>query len=162
MTTRVPLRARDGSVRAYALIDDEDAPDILAHTWYLGARGYAMRQIRMSRTKMRAEFIHRRILGLEHGNPLQADHINHDKLDNQRGNLRVVTCAQNNQNITGTRALSGIRGVHWRADRGKWMARIILNRKMYSGGHFDTREEAEQAAIALRRKLHSHAPASLT
>lgn len=38
------------------------------------------------------------ILGLAHGDPRQAEHKNHDTLDNRRENLRIATCTQNMYN----------------------------------------------------------------
>jgi hypothetical protein len=46
-------------------------------------------------------YLHRLILGLEPGNPLVCDHINRNKLDNRRANLRVVTQKENCANRGG-------------------------------------------------------------
>ena len=42
--------------------------------------------------------MHRVVLGLSDG-PRQGDHINHNTLDNQKCNLRVVTHRQNHENM---------------------------------------------------------------
>jgi hypothetical protein len=156
----IPLRARDGSVRAHALVDDVDYAELSLVPWYLGSRGYAMRQLHYRRpdgTKTsHAEFIHRRVLRLERGDPREADHINRDKLDNRRRNLRVVTRAENEQNKTNIRGASGVRGVHWNKSRGKWMARVTINGKMKHRCYFDTVDEAAAAAAALYAEHHPY------
>lgn len=54
------------------------------------------------------------------------DHINGDKRDNRRANLRVVTFAENVQNRTRLPAnnTSGIRGIVWDRNRSKWIAQV--------------------------------------
>ncbi len=42
-------------------------------------------------------YLHREIAGLTPGDGLEVDHINNDRLDNRRSNLRVLTHAQNRQ-----------------------------------------------------------------
>jgi hypothetical protein len=163
MSKQIPLKRRDGSIAAFALVDDKDYDGLSSLSWYLGSRGYAMRQYREptdppGQKRNRAEMMHRRILGLPPGDKRQSDHINRNPLDNRRENLRIVTHAQNQQNKIGSRARSGVRGVHWQAGRDKWMARVRLDGKLYTRCYFDTIEEAAAAAAELRRRLHTHAP----
>jgi hypothetical protein len=64
--------------------------------------------------------MHRVILGLGNDDPLDPDHINHDRIDNRRSNLRPVNQSENNANRQKTRGTSRYKGVYW--DRGKWVA----------------------------------------
>jgi hypothetical protein len=75
----------------------------------------------------------------------QTDHINHDGLDNRRGNLRPVTTIQNQQNRR-PRAIasSKYKGVCRHRDR-KWLARICINGTQYHLGLFVTEEDAALA-----------------
>lgn len=152
----IPLRQRDGRVAAIALVDDEDA-DLATERWHLSSRGYAQRQVYKGRVDGRdireLELMHRRVMHLRRGDALQVDHINRDKLDNRRANLRLVTQAANNLNVDGGYGRSRVRGVHWRADRGKWFVRLTINRKQHLGGSFANVEDAERAAIAMRERL---------
>lgn len=78
------------------------------------------------------------------------DHINGNKLDNLRCNLRVVTNKQNvwNNGIRNDNS-SGYRGVWYRKERCKWQAEIKANGKKYSLGCYKTPEEA---AIVYNKK----------
>lgn len=51
---------------------------------------------------------------------------------------------------------SGYRGVDWHKQLGKWRVRVGHNGRYYSGGLFTDVEEANAAAIELRKKLYTH------
>lgn len=89
---------------------------------------------------------------------MQADHRCHQRNCVRPEHLRLVTNAQNQQNLRGaTRAsTTGIRGVRWRKDRRKYQVQVRLNGKAYFAGYYDTLEEAEMAAIAKRKELFTH------
>lgn len=70
------------------------------------------------------------------------DHKDRNKSNNILSNLREATKRQNNLNTCYRRKDGGDIGVYYRADRGKWRARIKVNGKYISLGCFDTEEEA--------------------
>lgn len=72
--------------------------------------------------------------------------------------LRPVTAKQNQENRAGVRAhsRSGVRGVVWSSQAGKWMARVGHNRKQYNGGFFSDVSEAAEAIKELRNRLFTH------
>lgn len=74
------------------------------------------------------------------------DHINHNKLDNRKCNLRKCTRGQNNINI-GKRInnTSGYTGVFYKKDRQKWGARININGEKHSLGCYINKEDAIKA-----------------
>lgn len=155
-TVRVPLRARDGSVRAYALIDGADAAWVNQWRWCL-TRGYAIRRER--RENNRTVYLHRELLGLPRvGDGRQGDHIDRDRMDNRRANLRVVTSGENRQNVSSKPGSSSrYRGVYFDKRRTKWCARIVINRAHKHLGYFDIEDEAGAAALAARRRLLPYA-----
>ena len=56
------------------------------------------------------------------------DHINHNKFDNRKCNLRNVTKSQNGMNhVKPTNNTSGTVGVYWNKSKGLWEACIIEN-----------------------------------
>jgi hypothetical protein len=70
---------------------------------------------------------------------LVVDHINHDRLDNRKCNLRNCTRSQNAQNMKDN---GRYQGVHWNSDHKKYCSRIRVNIKRKHLGYFDTPEEA--------------------
>jgi len=78
----------------------------------------------------------------------EIDHINGNPGDNRICNLRECT---RSQNVMNTRRGNG---VCWHKTKKKWQALVKSGGKSHFLGHFDTREEAEVAAIAGRKKLH--------
>jgi hypothetical protein len=132
------------SQRFVALVDVADAEMVGAYRWHM-VWGYAVRKVYVGDKQLGVR-MNRELLGLVPGDP-DVDHINGNKLDNRRGNLRVCTNAQNHQN----RHRPG-RGATWDARRNRWRARVMLAGKQHNLGYFATREEAADAAAAFRRE----------
>jgi hypothetical protein len=150
---KIPLY-RKGKIVAQALVDDVDYGDLSQHTWRLISTGYAYREVRDETGKRLQIGMHRAIVGLEPGDKRQTDHVNRDRLDNRRANLRVVTLAENRQNLP---ARSGrFRGVAFHAGTGKWRARVTIAGKQHHIGLFDTEDAAGYAAAAFRAKHMPH------
>ncbi len=156
----IPLRARDGTLRAYALIDAADAGLPLHGStvgelrWCLSSKGYAARALaRIDGRPQGQVTLHRVILGLSPGDGLDCDHINRDRVDCRRANLRIATNAENSQNL-GLHAAntSGVRGVSWHAQRGKWQASARLNGRKRFLGYFATLADAEAVVVAWRQE----------
>lgn len=84
------------------------------------------------------------------------DHINGDPADNRLVNLRDVPHLLNLQNRRKPRSGSkaGILGAQWDAARGKWKSSIRAQGKVTHLGRFDTAEEAQQAYLHAKRRLH--------
>lgn len=94
--------------------------------------------------------MHRQVLGMGPEDKRQADHMNRDKLDNRRFNLRIVEKdGHNKQNVPARGGYSEHRGVSYDKARGKWIAQVKLNGKKW-GRRFDTEGEAAEAARAWR------------
>lgn len=93
----------------------------------------------------------------------QIDHINGDRADNRFCNLRHVTNGENQQNRRARRkdhsgsAFMGV-GLFTQGKKPKWRARIQINKKCISLGHFDTEMEAAQAYQKAKAMLHPFAP----
>lgn len=148
---RIPLVSKT-TIAGWTVVDAADYADLSQHRWYRSYKGYAIRQIRVN-GRSTGEFMHRRIIGLERGDRRQTDHINRNKLDNRRENLRVATNAQNAQNITAGFGRSGVRGVHWISGNGRWAARATIAGTTHYLGSFETIEEA--AAVAANWRLEN-------
>ncbi len=120
------------------MVDDEDFAMLSKYHWYYDIHGYA----RCSTPhKM---YMHRLIMG--HPEKLEVDHKDHNKLNNQKSNLRVCTSRQNRFNGSATRSdnKSGFRGVCWDAPRKKWKVQIVIDGRNRHKGRFASKEEAAQ------------------
>jgi hypothetical protein len=127
------IMAPQSRVLVPVLVDDQDAARIPGKV-SVGSHGYA--QIWADG---RVWVLHRWLLGLERGDKRMADHINGNRLDNRRSNLRVVTPSESSSNVRG-RASSGFRGVY--PNHGRWAAASKLNGRKIHLGTYDTPEEA--------------------
>lgn len=126
----------------YALVDDCDFDELSKFKWQFNS-GYASRKI-WRNGKSANVYMHRILLNFPSG--IEIDHINGDKLDNRRGNLRLATRLQNIGN-NGIRRdnTSGVRGVSWMSSLNKWRAYIAKNGKQIHLGIFERKEEAKRA-----------------
>lgn len=82
------------------------------------------------------------------------DHINGDRTDNRWENLREATLNSNawNRKIYKTNS-TGVKGVYWNESNKGFTASVQKDKKRYSAT-FQTLEEAEDWAKALRNSLH--------
>lgn len=87
--------------------------------------------------------------------PGEIDHRNRDPVDDRIENLRVVTHAQNQKNMSRSKLnRSGFKGVHWYPPLSKWRAGIKVDGKSVFLGHFDDLAEAHAAYVAAAKKYH--------
>ncbi len=155
-TERIPLRARDGSVRAYVLIDAADATTVNQRRWHLNRGGYAVRSARVPGGGYTTILLHRVLLGLTLGDDLEGDHRDRNKLNCRRENLRIVPVIgrANQQNLPSQRgSTSPHRGVSWDAQTRKWRSKIYVGGKTISLGRFSTQDAAADAARLARLRL---------
>jgi hypothetical protein len=139
---KIQLYKREGNARwgidvpleCWSLVDDKDYDRILEFSsiWRLHSAGYAACTWRYEGQNFTI-LMHRLILGLDDSD-VHTDHIDHDRLNNQRSNLRACSQAENNANLPYIGV--GRHGKKWRA----WTKRPTRHL-----GVFNTKEEAEAA-----------------
>jgi len=132
----VPIRSQpDQSF----LVDQDDINVVGDWRWLLDSDGYVRRYC-----NKKAVLLHRLIYEKHFGSipdDKQIDHIDQDKLNNRRSNLRLCSHAENqrNQNVYKNNKL-GVKGVHIK--RGKYEAQIRFDKKLIYLGLFNTLAEA--------------------
>jgi len=132
-----------------ALVDDSDYDQLRPWKWQLVGPGYAGRFDRHDGTS-RLVYMHRLLMDAQPGQ--HVDHINGDRLDNRRSNLRLVTNTQNQQNKrTPSHNTSGYKGVCWHKRVKKWHVRITVDGKRLHLGYTRDRETAAQLYDAAAR-----------
>lgn len=146
MTKSIPL-----TQGKFALVDDEDFEKLNKHKWTFQARGYAYRR-NPDKEKSLVLWMHRVIMNPECG--MEVDHINGNKLDNRKENLRLATRSQNGHNMPlHKRNTSGFKGVtFWKRDN-NWKSQITVDGKNLHIGYF---EDPKDAAKAYDKSAREH------
>lgn len=130
-----------------ALIDEADWPMVQGLTLYRGTNGYVYFSMGSLETH-KTQTLHSLLLGPHKGRHI--DHINGDKLDNRRENLRVATHSQNqvNRKSLNKNNRSGARGVSFAPNRSPlkpWRVQITVDGKNIHLGQFGSKEDAISA-----------------
>lgn len=144
----IDIVSKEGVV-AQAKVSPEDAVLVSAYRWYLHHKGdaYAFPQ------RGKIQRMHRLIMQNPDGQ--YVDHINGDKLDNRRCNLRLASNTENCRNSKRPKSnTSGYKGVSFHKGANKWQAHIMVNRKSIYLGLFLTPEEAHKAYCDAAKKYH--------
>lgn len=126
----------------FAKVDNEDFDNVKDINWHFTYYGYA---------KTSAFYMHRLILDCNQSD--YVDHINHDKLDNRKSNLRICSKHQNNMNTKSKKGTSIYKGVSWAKDRNKWKSTIVMNGKQTLIGSFENELEAAKAYDVKAKEL---------
>jgi len=136
------------------IFDADDFDRLKTYRWrYVSNRegGYAGAEIYGETTKR--IFMHRFIVNCPDG--YVVDHINGNRLDNRKSNLRIVTRRQNGKNRgINSNNTSGYKGVTFDSRSNKYRASIMSDYKIIHLGTFQTAEEAAEAYAEASRKYH--------
>ena len=118
---------------ARALIDLDDINKIKKYKWSLKGNGYIA-------AGDNGVMLHKIITNTNKNEIV--DHINGNKLDNRKSNLRICTYTQNNINkCIQSNNKSGYPGVRWDERAKKWKVRITVNKKQLYLGYFINKED---------------------
>jgi hypothetical protein len=126
----------------FAIIDDDDYTLISQYTWTYHSAGYAYRTTPRPNPKM--ILMHRHVMNAESG--IEVDHINGNRLDNRKSNLRFCTSTQNKANMKIRKDnTTGYKGVSIDKRNGKFQAYININGKRCSLGMYNKLDDAAKA-----------------
>ena len=124
------------------LVDAADFDALSEWKWHFTVVGYAARNKPYVNGKGGVIYMHREINSTPKG--MVTDHMNGDKLDNRRCNLRACSVSQNVRNqhvrVGGTSRFKGVN-----RNLSRWRARILVGAKQKHLGLFDTQFEAANA-----------------
>jgi hypothetical protein len=132
----------------FTLVDDDDYEKFSRHTWCITSEGYA------SRTSLhKVIYLHREVIKAKAKSVV--DHLNRNRLDNRKENLRVCSQGQNIQRRGKFKkaSTSKYKGVHWNESRKRWIAQIVIQNKNIRLGRF--KDEIEAAKAYDRRALET-------
>ena len=131
---------------AIGIIDLDDVDRVSKYRWGLTPNGYIF-----NRRTTKQHQLGRFILDINDSN-MVCDHVNRNKLDNRKQNLRIATIRLNRFNTCiSIHNKSGKTGVCWA--KGKWEA-YIYNIKRYRLGRFTDKEEAIRVRREAELKLY--------
>lgn len=138
-----------------AIIDAEDVKTVDVGNWTaIEAFGSAYAYRKSSKASgSKTIYMHRLIV--DAGINQHVDHIDGNRLNNRKCNLRTCTPKQNqyNQGIRKSNT-SGYKGVSWSKANCKWAARIRYKGKKVHLGYYDKVEDAADAYFMASKSIH--------
>lgn len=124
----IKLGGKRGGV---ALVSKEDYEKVSQDRWYYNKNGYAHGTVNNKRLLM-----HRFIMDPPDDKII--DHINHNRLDNRRENLRILCIPKNNGNKSKSKNKSSkYKNVHFDKKKDKFCVQISVNGKTFHLGYYD-------------------------
>jgi hypothetical protein len=134
------------------LIDPEDKWLVESFFWGISSHGYLRRAV-MENGRQRIIYLHREVMGLKPGDPL-VDHINGNKFDNRKCNLRLADKAINRINTDKVRSDSGtgIKGVTKDRRTGRYCVYMRRNGHKIHYGSFKDLNSAKALAERVYRE----------
>lgn len=147
---QIPLSGIRGMGK-FAIVDDEDFEIVSKYRWHLGTDNYVINRNHFNKKKKTIR-MHRLVINAKDGQ--QLDHINGDRLDNRKCNLRFSTQHENSLNSRHPLGKSGLIGVWWCKKDNIWTANIQLDGKCIYIGAYKVKEEAAYVRDQFAIQLH--------
>lgn len=137
------------------LVDDEDLERVQDLAWHVGNKGAHgdpyFEHCTWGKPVLR---LHRFIMGCGYKDGKIVDHIDGNTLDNRKSNLRVCSNAENCRNGRTRKNNTGYKGIYYVHKKKLYRARITVNYKTYTIGHYHTAEEAYEARCKALEGFH--------
>lgn len=146
-------RIKLSNCNEFTLVDEDDFKKYGHLKWCLSSKGYVTRKQWNKKIKVDEEIrMHRVILSAKKGTIV--DHVNRNKLDNRKSNLRLVSEHQSKWNVgIGSRNKTGFKGVSFEKSRGVYRASIMLKGKQNFIGRFPCKIQAAKEYNKFAKKL---------
>jgi hypothetical protein len=140
----IPVKVTNKKASVPMLVNDWDYEILKDHKWRLDGHGYPYTTV-----KQKNCWAHKIIIWNPKG--FEIDHIDHNPLNNQKENLRIVTRSQNRMNSRlNSNNTSGFKGISWNKARQKWRIQIQHEYK----GSYSTLEEAIAAYEIFEKEIY--------
>lgn len=140
----INLYDKNGNVIAKTVIDIDDIDKCKNIKWGINSNGYA-------RHGKSGKLLHHLIFNITKlPKDLVCDHINRNRLDNRKSNLRIITKSENCFNRTNVLGYSYIKSIN------KYFAYIKRNGYTINLGYYNTKEEAHDARIKGENKYFNN------
>lgn len=140
----------------FVLVDMDDYDNVIGYKWYL-CKGYAVGRVNRKMVKL-----HRLLMKFPKS---LVDHLNGDRLDNRKANLRLATVNQNVHNRSKSPSLKSsiYKGVSFITRNKVWQATINYKSKAYNLGWFLHERHAAMAYdMAAHELFGEYAKANFT
>lgn len=127
----------------YAIVDDEDFNYLASFNWHYKVCGYAAKKAPRNGGHGDTILMHRFIIGENKIKDKVVDHINGDKLDNRKSNLRICTFQENQMNKKKHKTNENkYKGVYFHKRDKLWYSCITCDYKQHFLGYTDTEVES--------------------
>lgn len=125
-----------------SIVDDADFVWLSKWRWFFDGR-YAVRTCTVDGKKTSIR-MHAQIMDTPKG--LVTDHINRNKLDNRRCNLRICTGSENSINVDMLkRNTTGFKNIYFKKQTGRWFSQVVREKNLVHLGYFENIEDAIKA-----------------
>lgn len=155
----VPLG--ENAKQGYALVSADDVYKVEMNSWRLDSHGYAIKSIKENGKTKNISLHH--VVYKKPDKGMVIDHINRNKLDNRRENLREVSYSLNSANrsrrksVKENRPYPGVRRVRNKKTGGvydTWEVMIKLKGKFQYTGYFNNIDDAIKKRKELEKQLY--------
>jgi hypothetical protein len=133
------------------IVDDEDYEKYNANRWHIDKEGCVARRS-LAKGKWTRILLHRLI----NQTPahLDTEHINGNKLDNRKSNLRSCSHSESEIKKPKVRGGSCFKGVSWHRASSRWQVSIQKDGVKYDLGLFDNEVDAARAYNLVAERLY--------
>lgn len=134
------------------MFDVNDYDKVKAYYWVVDTEFYACSVIKADNNKLKRMYMHRLVMDVG-DSELEVDHININRYDNRKTNLRICSSGDNlkNKSLYSSNT-SGITGVHWHKLLGKWRAQINCDKNKIIIGKYTNKEDAIKARLQAEKE----------
>ena len=154
---KIQLYNRKQNIIGEAIIDIEDIPKVEKYKWRVKIGGTERSKCASVLTgngsTTYTNSLHRHIMNCPQG--LYVDHINGNRFDNRKCNLRICTNQENNFNVIKQKTnTSGYKGVWYDKSRNKWVSELKVNGRKIFIGRFINKNDAVYTRFYAELLIH--------